>query len=86
MLFASFIVIILGLGGLAVDLSLVALRGQSLQNAADAASLAAVRTWTDTGDQDLARQAAIDLVAANGESRNTVDLAVSFSGSWLSSV
>lgn len=54
-------------GAIAVDLSIVTARGQRLQNAADAAALAAVVVYADSdGDQEAARSTALDLIAQNG--------------------
>lgn len=70
------IVIILVSAGLAVDLSSLERRGQTLQNTADAAVLAGVDAWANGGDQATARARVDELVMQNGlaEAGITVDV------------
>lgn len=66
-LVAGTVIIVLLMGAIAVDLSSVATRGQTLQNAADAAALAGVQTYRETaGDQTAATTAVEDLLMQNG--------------------
>ncbi len=64
-LVALTMVIVVSAGALAVDLSAMSRRGQTLQNAADAAALAGVRTWVETGDAAQAEAAVADILAQN---------------------
>jgi len=79
-----FLAVFLGVAALAVDLSALAARGQTLQNTADASALAAVVEYEQqlvTGaSQDDARAAAIvvanDVVLLNGVDSSDTDIAV----------
>lgn len=66
-LVAGTVVVALLMGAVAVDLSSVAARGQTLQNAADAAALAGVQAYRETaGDEAAATAAVEDLLIQNG--------------------
>lgn len=65
-LVAATLVLVLISGAVAVDLSALDRQGQSLQNTADAAALAGVATWVDTGDQAAATAVVTDLILQNG--------------------
>lgn len=68
MLFAFMVVALMIAAAIAVDLSALERRGQDLQNAADAAALAAVTEWVDSGDAAAATAAANEIIALNGAS------------------
>ena len=61
-LLAIVLFVVLVVAALAVDLSALERRGQTLQNTADAAALAGVVTWQETDDVGLARATVEDLV------------------------
>ena len=65
-LVALTLVIVMISGALAVDLSATSRRGQTLQNAADAAALAGVRVWVETGNATDAEAAVADILNQNG--------------------
>jgi len=66
-LVAMTVVITLLAGAVAIDLSVVATRGQDLQGAADAAALAGVQAYRlSDGDEGLARAAVADALQQNG--------------------
>lgn len=65
-LVAATLVLVLVAGALAVDISALDRQGQSLQNTADAAALAAVAAYTESGDQVAALGIIEDLIAQNG--------------------
>lgn len=66
-LVAGTTVVVLLMGAMAVDLSSIAARGQSMQNAADSAALAGVQAYRASGgNEQAARQAVEDLLAQNG--------------------
>lgn len=58
--------IVLVSGALAVDISALDRQGQSLQNTADAAALAGVAEWVDSGDPVATRTVIEDLIRQNG--------------------
>lgn len=65
-LLAIFTFIFLTVAALAVDLSALERRGQTLQNTADAAALAGVATWIDTADYARTLATVNDMLAQNG--------------------
>jgi len=68
---------ILAIGAVAVDISALQRRGQTLQNTADAAALAGVATWVETGDQDDTRTTVLETISQNGI-ESDVDISVEF--------
>lgn len=69
---ALMLIVLVGMVGLACDTALVYLTGQQLQNAADAAALAAVRHIRT--DHDLLRAAAVTIAGANVAAQADVQL------------
>lgn len=67
-LFAIMVVILMAAAAIAVDLSAMEHRGQELQNTADAAALAAVAEWVDSGDSVAAITAARQVAVLDGTS------------------
>lgn len=65
-LLAATLFVLIGVGGLAVDLAATQSRGQELQNAADAAALAGAAIWSPTLSEAGAEAAVDDLLAQNG--------------------
>lgn len=65
-LFALVLILLIVSAAIAVDLSALARRGQTLQNTADAAALAGVATWVETGDSVLATGRINDVINQNG--------------------
>lgn len=65
-LVAATIVVLLISGAVAVDISSMERQGQSLQNTADAAALAGVAAWVETGDEAAATEVVNDLIRQNG--------------------
>ncbi len=65
-LFAIFLFVFLVVAALAVDLSAMERRGQTLQNTADAAALAGVAVWQETGDSLATQQRISDMLRQNG--------------------
>jgi len=66
MLLAILMFVIMVSGALAVDISALERRGQTLQNIADAAALGASTTWVSTGDQMAATEVMMELFDQNG--------------------
>lgn len=79
---AILILILLVCGTLAVDVSALERRGQTLQNTADAAALAATATWVRTGDPTLATAVARDLITQNGLDQPDISFGVNFPDPW----
>lgn len=78
-LVAATLVLVMVSGALAVDITQLDRQGQTLQNTADAAALAGVATWVDTGDQAAATAVVEDLIQQNGiEVGDEVSLDISF--------
>ena len=75
-LLAVLLFVFLAVAAVAVDLSALERRGQTLQNTADAASLAAVATWQETGDPLLTRGTVDDLVRQNGLTGDDIEVDV----------
>jgi Flp pilus assembly protein TadG len=74
---AVVLLLIIGFAGLALDTALVKLTTRQLQDAADAAALAAVQeAWVDDAGTNFARtrQAAMDIAAANQAAQDPVQL------------
>lgn len=65
-LVAATLVLVLVSGAVAVDISALDRQGQALQNTADAAALAGVAEWVDSGDQAAATAVVEDLITQNG--------------------
>ena len=65
-LVAFFLFIFLVVAALAVDLSAMERRGQTLQNTADAAALAGVAVWQETGDSLATQNRINDMLRQNG--------------------
>ena len=65
-LFAILLAVVLICGALAVDISALENRGQTLQNTTDAAALAGVATWAETGVQADAVATIDRIIAQNG--------------------
>ena len=65
-LLGGLLMVILLAGALAVDLSAIERRGQTLQNTADAAALAGVATWVESNDAVATRSIIEDVVEQNG--------------------
>lgn len=65
-LVAVAVIIVLTAGAVAVDVSAMDRQGQALQNTADAAALAGVDIWVESGDQVAALGAIEDLIEQNG--------------------
>lgn len=65
-LLAILLFIILLVAAMAVDLSALERRGQTLQNTADAAALAGVATWVETGDSAATLATVDDMLRQNG--------------------
>lgn len=63
---AAALVVVLASGAVAVDLTALDRRGQTLQNTADAAALAGVAVWAETGDAGATQLMVNDLVNQNG--------------------
>ena len=73
------LVLLLVAGGLAVDLSALDARGQTLQNTADAASLAGVAVWAETLDEDDATATIERTIELNGiEIGDEVQVSIEF--------
>lgn len=80
-LVAATMVIMLVGGAIAVDVSALDRQGQVLQNTADAAALAGVAVWVDTGDQQAVRNIVNDLAAQNGLQGDEYQVDVTFPNS-----
>ena len=63
---ATMMLILIGAGAIAVDLSALSARGRVLQNTVDAAALAGVDTWVATGDLAATQVSVNNLVRQNG--------------------
>lgn len=71
--------VLMVVGALAVDLSALQRRGQSLQNTADAAALAGVAEWSEDGDAAAAEAKIRDLIQQNGIAlTDDVELQIAF--------
>ena len=71
---------ILAMGGLALDGSHLFLNKSRLQNTVDAAALGAAKILDQTGDVDLARNAALGLMGLNSNALGNRELRQSYSG------
>lgn len=72
------LVALIGASAVAVDIAARTSTAQDLQNAADAASLAGVVVWVDTGDESATRAAVAELAAQNGVDGPGITTAVDF--------
>lgn len=78
-LVAAVTVVLLMIGAIAVDLSALERRGQTLQNTADAAALAGVDVWIESGNQTQATSTIQDVIAQNGIDQSAdVDVQIAF--------
>lgn len=77
------LLVLLLCGALAVDVSALERRGQTLQNTVDSAALAASATWVRTGDRDQAAAVAAEIIEQNGLGADSdVQAAVTFPDPW----
>jgi hypothetical protein len=65
-LLAGCLLVLLFIAAIAVDVSALRRRGQTLQNTADAAALAGVAVWAETSDQAATSAVVADIVRQNG--------------------
>lgn len=75
---AIFLTVLVMVAALALDLSALERRAQTLQNTADAASLAGVATWERTGSMAQAELTALDIIRQNGLVESDVTASVTF--------
>lgn len=79
-LLALVLFVLIAVSAVAVDLSALERRGQTLQNTADAAALAAVATWGDTASLAQTEAKVLDMMAQNGLDDPDVDVQVTADG------
>jgi len=75
-LVAVVLFVVLTVAALAVDLSALERRGQTLQNTADAAALAGVAVWQESADPALTQARVTDLLAQNGVTGDDIEVEI----------